>query len=287
LLILAVSLYFFARHIDGRALLRALAQTQPVGLAVACLLALAQLACRGIVFRTLIMPVVWMPLLRAQRFMLATSAATALVPGRAGELMRAYLLKRDDNVAVASTAAVTAVEKTVEILALFLVMAPVPLLVPDLPGWVGKSMLLTAAIAIGLLVGMAVLARRPRPPRWLRSFSAGLGIVRRPALFGRALLASVGSWLMDLACLLAVMHAVGVAAPAASGLLVILAVNLAIAIPVVPGNVGTFELGAMAGLGPFGVSIEHGLAVGMLYHLAQVLPIALLAVLDSVFVVEK
>jgi hypothetical protein len=92
---------------------------------------------------------------------------------------------------------------------------------------------------------------------------------------------------MDLACLLAVMHAVGVDAPAASGLLVILAVNLAIAIPAVPGNLGTVELGAVAGLQPFGVSVELGLAVGILYHLAQVLPIAALALLDRVFAVEK
>jgi uncharacterized membrane protein YbhN (UPF0104 family) len=197
------------------------------------------------------------------------------------------LLKRDDNVAVASTAAVTAVEKTVELLALFLVMAPVPLLLPHLPSWVGKSVLLTAAIAAGLLLATAIVANRPRPPRWLASFSAGLEIVRRPSLFGRALLVSVGSWLMDLACLLAVMHAVGVAAPVASALLVILAVNLAIAIPVVPGNVGPFELGAIAGLGPFGVSVELGLAVGLLYHLVQVLPIALLALLDNVFAAEK
>ncbi len=286
-LIVAVSVWFFVRHVDGHLLLRALALTRPVGLAVACLLALAQLACRGTVFRTLIMPVVWMPWMRAQRFMLATSATTALVPGRAGDFVRAYLLKRDENVAVASTAAVTAVEKTVEVLAMFLVMLPVPLLLPHLPSWVGKSLVLTAVIASGLLLAIAILATRTRPPRWFASFSVGLEILRRPALLGRALLAPIGSWLMDLACLLAVMHAVGVDAPAASGLLVILAVNLAIAIPAVPGNLGTVELGAVAGLQPFGVSVELGLAVGILYHLAQVLPIAALALLDRVFAVEK
>jgi hypothetical protein len=285
-LVLAVGIYVFVRHTDAQALLGALGRTRPAGLVVACLLTLAQLACRASVFRTLILPVVGLPWLRAQRFMLATSAATALVPGRAGEFMRAYLLKRDDHVAVASTAAVTAVEKMVEVLALSLVMAPVPLLLPDLPGWVRRSFLLTAGLAATLLLAAAVVASRHKLPRWLVSFAAGLAIVRRPSLFGRALLASVGSWLVDLACLLAVMHAVGVAAPAASGLLVILAVNLAIAVPVVPGNLGTFELGAIAGLQPFGVGPEVGLAVGILYHLAQVVPLAVLALVDSRFVVQ-
>jgi uncharacterized membrane protein YbhN (UPF0104 family) len=286
-LIIGVSAYLFVRHIDGHALAGALGRARPTLLAVAGLLAVGQLACRASVFRTLLFPVVAIPWLRVQRFMLATSATTAVVPGRAGEFMRAYLLKRDDNVAVASTAAVTAVEKGLEILSLFLVLAPVPFLLQHLPAWVGRATLVAAGIAAGLLSVTAILATRTRPPRWLASFSAGLEIVRRPSLFGKALLMELGSWLLDFACVLSVMRAVGVSAPAASGLLVLLAVNLAIALPVVPGNLGTFELGALAALQPFGVTAELGLAVGLLYHMAQVLPIAALALIDSRFVAKR
>ena len=286
-LAIGASAFLFARHVDGHALTRALGQARLSLLAVAGLLALGQLACRASVFRTLILPVVALPRLRVQRFMLATSATSALLPGRAGEFMRAFLLKRDNNVAVASTAAVTAVEKSMEILCLFLVLAPVPYLLPQLPAWVERAMLGAAGVAASLLLMAVVLATRARPPRWLASFSAGLGIVRRPALLAKALLVELGSWLLDFACVLAVMRAVGVSAPAASGLLVLLAVNLAIAIPVVPGNLGTFELGAVASLQTFGVSPDLGLAVGLLYHMAQVLPVATLALLDSRFIVEE
>jgi uncharacterized protein (TIRG00374 family) len=297
-LILGAGVFWFVRHLDGHALARAFARTRPAGLAVAFLLPLLQLACRGVVFRTLIFPLVWIPWLRVQRFMLATSAATALVPWRAGEIVRAYLLKRDEDVSVASTAAVTAMEKTVEVLALSLILAPVPFLLPNLPGWVSKSMLFTVIAAVVLLLSAVVIVNLPSnrrgdgrsrrtPRRWMASFYAGLEIVRRPSLFFRAVLVSVASWLLDLACLLVVMHAVGVSAPAASGLLVLMAVNLAIAIPVVPGNIGTFELGAIAALQPFGVSSEMGLAVGLLYHLAQVVPIAVLAAFDTRFVVDR
>jgi uncharacterized membrane protein YbhN (UPF0104 family) len=282
-----VSAYLFVRHIDGHALVRALGQARPSLLAVAGLLALGQLACRASVFRTLLFPVIALPWLHVQRFMLAASATSAVVPGRVGEFMRAYLLKRDDNVAVASTAAVTAVEKGLEVLALSLIIAPVPFLLQHLPAWVGKAILCAVGIAAGLLSVVALLATRTRPPRWLATFSAGLEIVRRPSLFGKALLMELGSWLLDFACVLSVMRAVGISAPAASGLLVLLAVNLAIAVPVVPGNLGTFELGALAALQPFGVAPALGLAVGLLYHMAQVLPIAALAVIDSRFVVKR
>lgn len=285
--ILAGTIYLFVRHVDGHRLLRVLARTHPAGLVVACLLTLVQLVCRASVFRTLILPLVWIPWLRVQRFMLASSAATALVPGRAGEFIRAYLLKRDQNVAVAATAAVTAVEKSIEVLGLFLILVPLPLLLPHLPGWVGKSILVAAIVVATLLLAALWLAKHEHLPRWLAPFTAGLEIVHRPSLLARALTVSVGSWLIDLGCLLAVMHAVGVSAPPASALLVLLAVNVAIAVPLVPGNLGTVELGAVAGFQPFGVSYDQGLAVGLLYHLAQVLPIALLAFLDSRFVVEK
>ncbi len=284
--VLAAGLYLFVRNLDGQSVLRALAHTKPAGLAVACLLTLAQLVCRASVFRTLMVPLVLIPWLRAQRFTLASSAATALVPGRAGEFMRAYLLKRDDRVSVASTAGVTAVEKLVEALALSLVLAPIPFLLPHVQPWIRKSLFLIVGLAAVLWLGSVLIAGRRKLPRMLTSFGAGLAAVRRPSLFGRALLASVGSWLVDLACVLAVMHAVGVTAPAASGMLVILAVNLAIAVPLVPGNLGVFELGAIAALQPFGVSYEQGLAVGLLYHLVQVVPIAVLALLDSRFVIK-
>jgi len=286
-LAIGASAFLFARHIDGHALVRALGHTRPSLLAVAGLLALGQLACRASVFRTLMLPVVAIPWLRVQRFMLATSATSALMPGRAGEFMRAYLLKRDNNVAVASTVAVTAVEKTVEVIALFLVLAPVSFLLPNLPAWVGRAILGAAGVALGFFSIAVILATRSRLPRWLASFSAGLEIVRRPSLFGKALLVELGSWLLDFACALSVMRAVGVSAPAASGLLVLLAVNLAIAVPAVPGNLGTFELGAVVALQPFGVPAELGLAVGLLYHMAQVLPIATLALIDSLFIVER
>ncbi len=278
-LVIVVAVVWFIRGLDTDRLLGALARTRVGFLTTACLLAVAQLVGRAAVFRTLMLPVARLPWMRVQRFTLAAATATALFPGRAGEVMRAYLLKRDDQVAVSATAAVTAVEKAVELLALALVLAPVPFLLPHLPTWARRAPLIAAGIALAVLALAMVIANHP--PRWLARFGAALEIVKRPSLLGMALATAVGSWLIDFACLLAVMQAVGVAAPAASGLLVLLAVNLAIAVPLVPGNLGAFELGAVVGLQSFGVSHELGLAVGLLYHMAQVVPVALLALLDK------
>jgi len=56
-------------------------------------------------------------------------------------------------------------------------------------------------------------------------------------------------------------------------------VNLALAIPGPPGNIGTLELGATVALVGFGVAKEKALALGLVYHLLQLVPIGLLAML--------
>jgi len=284
---IGVIAFLSIRHLDGHALARALRHTRLPLLACAGLFALGQVACRAAVFHALILPVARIPWWRAQRLMVAVSAASAFVPGRAGEFLRAYWLKRDDNVAVATTVAVTAVEKSLELLCLLLLLGPLAYLFPHEAPWVKRAVLCAAGIAVALLGATALLATRPRPPRWLASFRDGLGIARRPSLLCRAAVLELASWLLDFGCLLSVMRAVGVTAPLGSGVLVLLAVNLAIAVPAVPGNLGTFELGAVMGLQPFGVSAELGLAVGLLYHLAQVIPLAGVAMVNIRFIVKK
>jgi uncharacterized protein (TIRG00374 family) len=283
-LALTVCIVFMIRRIDGRVLAHAVAQAHPALLATAALLAVAQLACRSTAFWTLLLPVIRISWLRSFRYALAAAATSSLAPGRAGDFLRLYLLKRDGNVPVSSMAAVVVVDKIVDVTAMFLILAPAPLLLPDLPLWVGRSMLVLAALVFALLVVAAFLATRARAPRWFASFHAGMAVVRRPSLLAWALLPAIASWLIDFLCIYTTMRAVGIAAPPAAGLLVLLAVNLAIMVPVMPANVGTFELGVFAVLKPFGVPTELCVAFGLLYHLAQVLPVVGLALLDSRFV---
>jgi uncharacterized membrane protein YbhN (UPF0104 family) len=58
----------------------------------------------------------------------------------------------------------------------------------------------------------------------------------------------------------------------AGAALVLLFVNLTNAIPVTPGQVGLFEAGATAASLAIGASAEQGFALGVLYHLMQVIP---------------
>jgi len=216
-LVLAISAVFMIRQIDGHALLRAVAQAHPTLLALAAFLSVAQLAFRSVAFRTLISPVLRIPWFRSFRYTLAGAATSSLAPGRAGDFLRMVLLKRDGGVPVSSTAAVLVVDKIIDIAAMFLVLAPAPWLLSDLPSWVGRSMLALAGLVCGLLLVAGFIAARARPPRWFAAFHAGLTVVRRPSLLAWALLPALASWLLDFICIVVTMRAVGMTAPAASG----------------------------------------------------------------------
>jgi uncharacterized membrane protein YbhN (UPF0104 family) len=57
---------------------------------------------------------------------------------------------------------------------------------------------------------------------------------------------------------------------------VLIAINVVIAMPVTPGNLGMLELGATLGLLGFGVPREKALAFAICYHALQSLPVAAL-----------
>jgi len=271
------------RRLDMRALGQALAKSQPVPLILASVLAVTQVLFRGLVFRTLMLPVIRLPWTRALRYTVAGFATSSVAPGRAGDFLRMHLLKRDGNVPYSATAATLVVDKILDVVAMFIVVAPATWLIPSLPSWVVPSVLVVAGLAIASAILLLGLASRPRPPRWLTGFHAGVAVIRRPSLLVLSVLLGVVSWALDFLCICAVMRAVGITLPAAAAMLVLLSVNLALAVPAMPANVGTVEFSVMAVLRPLGVPAELGLAVGLVYHLIQMVPVATLALIDSRF----
>jgi uncharacterized membrane protein YbhN (UPF0104 family) len=98
-------------------------------------------------------------------------------------------------------------------------------------------------------------------------------ILRSP----RRLVATLGVlifvWATDLGMVVAVLYAVGIHLPLAGAVLILFTLNLTIAVPSTPAQVGALEVGALAGIDMLGVSHEAGLAFALLYHAIQVVPL--------------
>jgi uncharacterized protein (TIRG00374 family) len=218
----------------------------------------------------------------------ASYAASNLLPARAGEALRTVQLHRRHDYPVGGLVAGQLMEKVVEGVSLGLLAPgvvlwahpPVALLVP-LAG--------LAAVSLGGVVAMLFVARSTHAPaeavdgatlgarvrRFARRLAEGMRLVHAPRVWSRAL---AWSWLSDFADVATIglsLAAVGIHVPVASWFVLYLTINLAIAVPSTPGQVGVLEAAAVLTLRELGAGGSEALAFAVVYHAVHVLPTTL------------
>jgi hypothetical protein len=272
-----VWIVYLSRSVDAASLGAMLVHARAVPLALAALLVTVTPLARTGYWKNVLVTDEPVPYRLLLRYTFASNAANAVLPARAGDAMRVWLLRERHGVPIAQTAAAVVLEKTADVLALGLLVAPLPFLLPSLPEGARQALRTVLVLAPVLLVVLAVAGRHSTRSRWL----AGLLVLRRPARVARAFAAILATWLLDVGCVLLVMSAVGLPARLGDALLVLLFVNLATAIPASPGQLGTHELGALTALRVQGVPAEQAVAFALLYHAAQLVPVLVLGLVDA------
>jgi glycosyltransferase 2 family protein len=271
------------RSIDWHAVAEALRGADLRLVALAALINFIHLGAKSERLRVMLAPLRRIGSLKLYYYLIVGCAASIVLPGRAGEGLRVYLLHRREQVPVYASLGVIVVEKLFEGLGLMLVVLPLPFMLP-LPEWANLSIGLVALVGISGTLAVLFFAWRAQvvaqrnhaemAPRWAR-FGAGMECVRRPSLFAAAIGWSAVGYALDLVEVYLILHAVGVVVPWPAAGLVLLAVNLAIAVPSTPGQLGAFEAGAVAGLRAVGVELAPALAFALVYHVMQVAPVLL------------
>ncbi len=256
---------------------RALARVSPWPIALAAVINFGIIGCKAIAWRTLLQPEHDVPVMRLFRYTLASCAASIILPLRAGELVRLWMLRDRDGVPVARGVAVAVAEKLLDVLSMVIVVAPVPLLLAGVPTSVGVWITGLALGLVALLVGLRIWGPKPGVAGWRGQVGEGLAVLRDGRRFARATAALLVAWLIDLAMIELVLHAARIDLPLGSGALLLLAINAAIAIPTTPGQLGVLELGALLGLRLLHAPESESLVFAVTYHLLQVVPILLAA----------
>ena len=226
-----------------------------------------------------------------------------IYPARAGELLRAYVLRRDHGVAISASLATVIVERAFDGLVMlafiFLNLGELAGLTVD-SGFAGsiRTLALAGAVVFLLAVGafllmasfpqrtaalLEALSRRVMPARFRPRFASvvdrflqGLASLRSPADVLMVLVTSVVIWLLETGKYWFVMHAFPFEVNFFALMLMNGIVNLATTIPSAPGYIGTFDAPGIAVLQAYGV--EGGLAAGytLVLHAALWLPITAL-----------
>jgi len=226
-----------------------------------------------------------------------------IYPARAGEVLRAVVLKRHEDVPISASLATVVVERIfdgVVMLGFVFVNLPELAKLTHDSGFVGNIQQLAiwgaglffGALMVFLLAAMfpqkaerliSVVVKKIVPERWqeklmglVSRFLAGLEALRSPKDVLMIFFTSVIIWLLETGKYWFVMHAFSFEVSFFALMLMNGIVNLATTIPSAPGYVGTFDLPGIALLSAYGVPKEIATAYTLVLHAALWLPITVL-----------
>jgi uncharacterized protein (TIRG00374 family) len=235
------------------------------------------------------------------RAMIVGFAALALLPGRVGDVLRPYLVSRQEGLSLPATFATVVMERVLDLVAVLTMLSvfvwtvdtvAVP---PAVMRPITVSALIAAAAAVALVIIMWVLATHPervgglvrtadrilphalahRLAVWVSTFSTGFAAARRPREFALAVAWSFPVWLAFSAETWAVSKAFGIEMPLPGAFLLQAMLVLGVAVPT-PGGVGSFHAFYKFGVTTFfGASDEAAVAAAIVLHAISFVPISL------------
>jgi uncharacterized protein (TIRG00374 family) len=234
-------------------------------------------------------------------------AASSLLPARAGELLRPYLLARKEGLSATATFATIVVERLLDTMTVLLLFAGYLLFTN--PGMTASQAQTFAQVKLGgalmasaclvVLVVLFFLAGHPKilpqliavitrllPERlattaagFVRAFANGLAIVRQPVRLLFALIFSLPLWLSIASGVWAVTHAFHMQLPFAGTFLIQALLVVGVAVPT-PGAVGGFHYFYKLGMTAFyGAPVDRAVGAAIVLHAVSFVPVAIVGLI--------
>jgi hypothetical protein len=232
-------------------------------------------------------------------------AASFLLPARAGEVIRPYLLARQEGLSAMSTFATIVIERVLDLIAVLALLAMFIWGVSEsggvsaaLLGSIRVSALLAGVAAFVLMGLMLLLASHPErigqlalragrilPSRLAhtvgalaRTFSEGLAVMRTPKPLFLALLWSFPMWIVMAAESWWVTRAFGIEMSFQGSFLLQAILVVGVAVPT-PGAIGGFHEAYRLGVTTFfGASNDEAVGAAIVLHAVSFIPVTLLGV---------
>jgi len=221
--------------------------------------------------------------------------ANNLLPARLGELVRAYVLGRREQISRTASFATIVYERIVDVFCL-LVLLWVMLTKAPGPEWLRKSAVWLLVLNAILMAAMLVMERyRSTVSRWVVAFSRPLkpnvqSKIQRATdgyLVGLAGMARVGTllpiaatsilvWFFALLGIYFTLGAIDMHVPAFASVSLVVLIAMGSMIPSAPAYIGTTQYACIIALGLFGIGKSEALAYSILYHATQFFPVTAL-----------
>jgi uncharacterized protein (TIRG00374 family) len=307
LLVAAALVALFLRNVDLRRVASDIASAEPEWLAMALVLSIGNLAIRSYRWRYLLEPLGHTTFSESFQATTVGFAASAVLPARAGEVIRPYfvsrLASRHDRMTTSGAFATIILERILDVITVLVLLAAYVLVFGRHVGaanptafawltWIGLS---AGAVALTVLVVLFVFAGDPQRlgrlgarltgvvpglgrfvARVVENFAHGLAVVRRPSRLLIALLWSFPLWLSIAGALWSVALAFHIAMPFTGSFALVAVLSLGVAVPT-PGSVGGFHAAFRYGTTTFfGAPDAAAVGAAIVAHLFSVVPSLLL-----------
>jgi glycosyltransferase 2 family protein len=303
--VLAIALLAWSfRHANLADVWRQIRQMDAISIVVAVGLLAVQMAIRAIRWQYLLEPVGRAHFQNTFRTTVIGFAASNVLPARAGEVLRPYLLARREGFSAAAAFATVIMERVTDMMAVLVLLA-VFVFGTGLGHYSGAMQRIVqlsagiAVVAVVVLLGVSwTLASHPErigrfvlradrvlPSRiahalskLVRTFSEGLLVMRRPRAFALALAWSLLLWIMISAQTWLVTSAFGIAMPFTGSFLLQSLLVIGVAVPT-PGGVGGFHEAYRIGATTFfGAANDAAIGAAIVLHGIAFVPITLVGI---------
>jgi uncharacterized protein (TIRG00374 family) len=221
----------------------------------------------------------------AFRVYIISCMANNILPARMGELVRAFLAGKIEDISSSACLGAVAVERIFDVLILLFLLLGCGLLTSKL-STVGQVVWYVIGLAVGLVLGVYVLAcwgaclldwvrrivgRFSNPlaeqiSRLGQSFISGLQTVRDLQRFSIVLVTSIAVWLTVILEVRCALLAFDIQLPWLATAFVLSIAGLGIILPSSPGNVGTVEFFYVGALAIFQVNASIALSYALTLH---------------------
>ena len=293
----AVFFYLAVRNVDIEQMLAAFGQTHYGFVLLSAALMFAAHYLRALRGRYFLAPVKRVPTGSLFSALMIGYAANTFVPAHLGELLRALVIGKKQEISASAALASIVVERIVDVVSLIAVMALV-IMVHPFPQWVeasGALMLAGALLAFGLMIAAkrfesrtAALVRalaRTLPQRigcrlesLAANFLTGLVPLKSSGHYFAVAVLSIAIWMGYAGCYYACLEAFNLVSAHHlawyAGLVVLVFTTISVIIPSTPGYVGTFHYLCQLSLVMLGVSASEALSFAVVAHFINLAPVA-------------
>jgi uncharacterized protein (TIRG00374 family) len=233
-------------------------------------------------------------------------AALGLLPARVGDVLRPYLLARQEGLSLPATFATVVMERVLDLIAVLVLLAVFvwgaaesASLAPALMGPVKAAAWTGAGAAIALLMLMWILATHPervggvvrfsnrvlphaladRLAHLASTFSGGFAAARQPLGFAKAVIWSFPIWISFAGEAWAVTRAFGIDMPFLGTFLLQALLVIGVSIPT-PGGIGGYhEMYRIGVTSFFGASNEAAVAAAIVLHALSFVPVMIVGLI--------